>query len=80
METEMEIIRCANHWCRALHKIGSYCASCLLCMHEVMIIPFLHAHELCYLVIIVMCLGLLSEGYMYMYESVLLPLLLYCAL
>ena len=49
-------------------------------MHEMIIISFLHPHEVCSLVIItlVMCLELLSKGYMY--EYVLLPLLLYCGM
>ena len=46
-----------HHWRRAL-KIGSDYASCLLCMHEVMIVSFPHAHQLCSLAIntLVMCM------------------------
>ena len=63
-----------DHWRRALHKIGYCCASCLLCiMHEVMIISFLHALELCSLAIIILVMCMSCNGYMY--ESV---IWLYC--
>ena len=53
-----EHLKMCHHWRRALHKIGSDYASCLLCMHEVMIISFPHAHQLCSSAIItlVMCM------------------------
>ena len=58
LEMEMETEKMCHHWRRALHKIGSDYANCLLCMHEVMIISFPHAHQLCSSAIItlVMCM------------------------
>ena len=47
----------SNHWHRALHKISSYCASCLLYMYEVMIISFLRATPVVFFGDLVMCLN-----------------------